>query len=82
MEGETPQEIKKLGTAQRHAVFRFDDTAIVYAGRSKALDKDKCWSLSWKQRKHDTSSPKPDNYMGDIQELEELWLADARLKEL
>jgi hypothetical protein len=60
MEGETPQEIKKLGTIRDMQFFGFDDTAIVYAGRSKGSDKDRnAGVLSWKQRKHDTSSPKP-----------------------
>lgn len=58
MEGETPQEIKKLGTIREMQFFGFDDTAIVYSGRTKGSDKN-AGVLSWKQRKHDTSSPKP-----------------------
>jgi hypothetical protein len=41
MEGETPQEIKKLGTIRDIQFFGFDDTAIVYAGRSEGFDKDR-----------------------------------------
>jgi hypothetical protein len=36
MEGETPQGIE-IRHYQRHAVFGFDDTAIVYAGKIKRL---------------------------------------------
>lgn len=57
MEGESPEEIKKLGVIRNIQFAGFDDTEIVYSGR-KGGNVTNPGVLSWKQSKHDTSSPK------------------------
>jgi hypothetical protein len=58
MEGENLEEMKKLGAIRDIQFFGFEDTEIVYAGRKGGDYVTDPGVLSWKQKKHDTSSPK------------------------
>ena len=52
MKGDSPEEIKKLGTIRDLQFWGFDDTAIDYAGRKNSDDENNDpGTLMWRQRK-------------------------------
>jgi hypothetical protein len=53
MTGDTPEEIKKLGTIRDLQFWGFDDNGVDYAGRTNSDDKNRNpGTLNWKQRKY------------------------------
>jgi hypothetical protein len=57
MEGEDPEEVGKINAIRNIQFFGFDDTRIVYDGRSGG-DENSAGKLKWKQFKHTTNGKK------------------------